>query len=128
MHQGIIIQIILITAGVIMMIMAVGSLAKRRMAEQICIGWGFVAVIFVVAGLVLRPDGWVTMLSPAGLIILVLVGACAFAGLFLISSRLSEVIRKNNELAMQVSLLNEDIVRLKDRIDALEKKLGEKAE
>lgn len=128
MHQGIIIQIILITAGVIMMIMAVGSLAKRRMAEQICIGWGFVAVIFVVAGLVLRPDGWVTMLSPAGLIILVLVGACAFTGLFLISSRLSEVIRKNNELAMQVSLLNEDIVRLKDRIDALEKKLGEKAE
>lgn len=128
MHQGIIIQIILITAGVIMMIMAVGSLAKRRMAEQICIGWGFVAVIFVVAGLVLRPDGWVTMLSPAGLIILVLVGASAFTGLFLISSRLSEVIRKNNELAMQVSLLNEDIVRLKDRIDALEKKLGEKAE
>ena len=125
MHQGIVIQIILIAAGVILMILAIASLARRRMAEQICVAWGVVAAVFVFAGIVLRPDGWESMFSPIGLLLLVVIGSCAFGSLFLISSRLSEVIRKNNELAMQVSLLNEEVVRLKNRISELDENQGE---
>lgn len=130
MNQGIVVQIILIAAGVIMMILAIGSLAKRRMAEQICISWGIIAVVFIVAGIVLRPNGWVNMMSTAGLILIVVIGACVFGGMFVITSRLSEVIRKNNELAMQVSLLNEEMWNLKQRIikEDLEKEQKEKAE
>ena len=117
MHQGIIIQIILICAGIITMILTIGSLAKRKMAEQICIAWGFVAVILVLSGLILRPDRWVDIISTAGLVVLVVLGFCILVGTYLITVRLSEVIRKNNELAMQVSLLNEEVLQLKKKLE-----------
>ena len=51
MHQGYIIQIFLITVGVLSLIVDVALLAKRKLSEPISVTWGFAAIIFVITSL-----------------------------------------------------------------------------
>jgi len=126
MDYGLFLQIIVIVAGVLIFILDIGLLAKRRLSEPVAITWGFVAVIFIIGGIVLRPNGWIKYMSPAGMILLILVGFCLFYGLILASIHISETMRKQAEMAMNISLLNQEIVELKKDIAEKEKELEER--
>ena len=126
MHYGLVVQILLIAAGVIVLIVDVALLAGRRLSEPISVTWGFAAVVFVLAGVFLRPDGWIMYISPAGFIMLAILGVLALIGLFLASTRMSEMMRKNTEMAMNISLLNQEIVELKKDIAENQRKIEEK--
>ena len=120
-QYGLVVQILLIAAGVIILVIDVALLAKRKLSEPISVTWGFAAIIFILAGIFLRPNGWINYISPAGLIMLSILGVLALIGLFMASSRMSELIRKNTEMAMNISLLNQEIVELKKKLAETEK-------
>ncbi|MCR4992100.1 MAG: DUF2304 domain-containing protein [Lachnospiraceae bacterium] len=126
MDYGLFLQIVLIVAGVIILVTDVLLLAKRKLAESISIVWGFGALIFIVAGIVLHPSGWINYMSKAGMALMILLGFCVVYGLFYASIRLSEIIRKQNEMAMDISLLNQEMVELKRTISELEEELDKK--
>ena len=125
MDYGLFLQIILIIAGVLIFILDIVLLAKRRLSEPVSITWGFVAIMFVIGGIVLRPNGWIKYMSPAGMILLILVGLCLFYGLLLASIHISETMRKQSEMAMNISLLNQEIVELKKDLAEKEKETEE---
>ncbi len=125
-QYGLVVQILLIAAGVIILVIDVALLAKRKLSEPISVTWGFAAIIFILAGIFLRPNGWINYISPAGLIMLSILGMLALVGLFMASSRMSELIRKNTEMAMNISLLNQEIVELKKDIAENHKRIEEK--
>ena len=120
MDYGLFLQIVLIVAGVIILITDVLLLAKRKLAESISIVWGFGGLIFIVAGIVLHPSGWINYLSKAGMALMLLLGFCVVYGLFYASIRLSEIIRKQTEMAMDISLLNQEMVELKRKMAELD--------
>lgn len=126
MHQGYIIQIFLITVGVLSLIVDVALLAKRKLSEPISVTWGFAAIIFVIAGIVLRPDLWMSYISMPALIMIFVLIVLAVIVVFLGSTRMSELIRKNTEMAMNISLLNQEIVELKRDIAENHKRIEEK--
>jgi hypothetical protein len=127
MYQyGLVVQILLVAAGVIILVIDVALLAKRKLSEPISVTWGFAAIIFILAGIFLRPNGWINYISPAGLIMLSILGVLALVGLFMASSRMSELIRKNTEMAMNISLLNQEIVELKKDIAENHRRIEEK--
>ena len=127
MYQyGLVVQILLVAAGVIILVIDVALLAKRKLSEPISVTWGFAAIIFILAGIFLRPNGWINYISPAGLIMLSILGVLALIGLFMASSRMSELIRKNTEMAMNISLLNQEIVELKKDIAENHRRIEEK--
>lgn len=127
MYQyGLVVQILLVAAGVIVLVIDVALLAKRKLSEPISVTWGFAAIIFILAGIFLRPNGWINYISPAGLIMLSILGVLALVGLFMASSRMSELIRKNTEMAMNISLLNQEIVELKKDIAENHRRIEEK--
>lgn len=126
MHQGYIIQIFLITVGVLSLIVDVALLAKRKLSEPISVTWGFAAIIFVIAGIVLRPDLWMSYISMPALIMIFVLIVLAVIAVFLGSTRMSELIRKNTEMAMNISLLNQEIVELKRDIAENHKRIEEK--
>ena len=126
MDYGLFLQIVLIAAGVIILITDVLLLAKRKLAESISIVWGFGALIFIVAGIVLHPSGWINYMSKAGMALMLLLGFCVVYGLFYASIRLSEIIRKQTEMAMDISLLNQEIVELKRDIAENHRKIEER--
>ena len=132
MDYGLVLQIIFIIVGIMILLIEITLLAKRKLSESISITWGFVAIVIIVSGIVLRPTGWINYMSEAGLILLLIVGFCVLYGLFLASCHISEIIRKQTEMAMDISLLNQEVVELKRNCAEKEKELSlllaEKAE
>lgn len=126
MHQGYIIQIFLITIGVLSLIVDVALLAKRKLSEPISVTWGFAAIILVLAGIILTPDMWASYISMSALIMIFVLIVLAIIALFVGSSRMSELMRKNTEMAMNISLLNQEIVELKKDIAENHRKIEER--
>ena len=103
-----VLQIIIIATGIILLIVTINSLAHRKMTESFCLAWGLIALILVLAGFLLRPTEWSRYISPMGLIMVVMIGFCVVYVAYFMSTKVSELSRKNQELAIQVSLLRQE--------------------
>ena len=128
MEPGVILQIILIIVGVVLFATVASSLAKRKMTESFCLTWGFIAIIIILAGILLRPAEWNKYISGTGMLLLIMIGFCIIYGAYFMSGKVSDLIRKNTELAMQVSLLNHEKEELYRRMDELEAKVKQEDE
>ena len=128
MEPGLMLQIIMILTGVYLLVRTISSLAKRRMTEPFCLTWGLVAIGIILAGCLLRPAGWNQYISYTGMVLLLLIGFCLLYGAYFISCRVSELMRQNNELAIQVSLLKEEVGRLQEKTGTVEAAFAEEAE
>ena len=113
MAMGIILQAIMIVLGFALLCKTITSLAQRKLTEPFCLTWGLIAIIIMLAGCLLRPSGLGEYISPIGLVLVVMIGFCIVYGAYFISQVVSDLMRKNNELAIQVSLLNQEVEELK---------------
>lgn len=123
MEPGVILQMILIAVGGVLLATVISSLAKRKMTESFCLTWGLIAIIIILAGFLLRPAEWNKYISGMGMLLLLMIGFCIIYGAYFMSAKVSDLIRKNTELAMQVSLLNHEKEELHRRIDELSDKI-----
>lgn len=128
MDAGLILQIIMIAAGVLIVCVILLSLANNRMTEPFVLIWGLFALVLILAGILLRPSGWDEYISPAGLILIIIMMSCAIHVIYFITCRVSELMRKTNELAIQVSLLNQEKEALQNEILDLQNKLNNKTQ
>lgn len=101
-------RLFMIIAGLIILGVTVMSLARRHMTEIFCIAWGIVAVMVICAGIILHPTEWNKYISWGGLILVFFGVVLLLAGAFFISLRISQLTRQVEELAIQVSLLNQE--------------------
>lgn len=101
-------RILMIIIGVVILGMTVISLARRHMTESFCIVWGIAALAIIIAGIVLRPTGWSRYISWSGLLLILFGVVFLLAGAFYFSVRISRLTREVRELAIQVSLLNQE--------------------
>ena len=120
MRDGLFIQILLVAFGVSMFGTAFVSLVRRKMSEVVVIPWGLGPVIFIILGLVIRPDGWRSYVSPYGLALMIVIFVCASYAIYFFSIRITETMKKNNELAIQVSLLNTEVEELRKKMELME--------
>lgn len=101
-------RIFMIAAGLVILSATVVSLAKKHLTEAFCIVWGIIAVMFICAGIILRPTQWKIYISWGGLLLVLLGVVLVLAAAFLFSVRISVLTRQVKELAIQVSLLNQE--------------------
>jgi len=113
MDYGLFLQILIIIAGAVILLIDIILLAKRKLSEPVSVMWGFVAVVFVIAGIVLRPSGWINYISMTGMILVCMLMVCVVYAFLVLSCHISELMRKQNEMAMQISLLNQELVETK---------------
>ena len=104
MEPGVLLRIIVILTGVFLLFVTLSSLAKRRMTEPFVLTWGLISVIIVLGGILLRPTEWNRYISGTGMLLVGMISFCVIFGTYFISARVSELMRKNMELAMQLSL------------------------
>ena len=116
MGPSIILRVILILSGGAMMLITVGSLAKRRMNESFCLAWSIVSLALFAAGIVLRPAEWQKYISGKALALVLIIFTAIFYAAYFTSLKVSEITRKNQELAIQVSLLNQENERILRRL------------
>lgn len=111
--------------GICLLVMAVLSLAKRKMTETFCLAWAIVSVLLVICGAILNPSELERYISLRTLILILLITIGVVWILWFISTQLSILSRKNQELAMQISLLNQDSERILKKLEYLEKMMDE---
>lgn len=98
----------MIVVGVVILGMTIHSLVKKNMTESFSILWGIVSFSLVVAGIVLRPTQWNQYISWSGLLLILFAVLLLLASAFYFSVRVSRLTREVRELAIQVSLLNQE--------------------
>lgn len=100
-----IIGIIMMVMGVLLLIWSFLAYARHRLTENFGMVWGLTALCLVIAGIVLAVTDGSFM---AVMVIAILLGILLVLCLFGFSQVISVLIMKNQELAMQVSLLNQE--------------------
>ncbi len=120
MKTGDILRVVMAAGGVFILMETVMSLSKRRLKEQFCLFWGVISVLLILAGIFLRPMVWSRYVSQTGTIIIIIAAVCVVCCLFYFSIYISVLSRKTQELAMQVSLLNQENERIFMELDRLQ--------
>lgn len=124
MMTGDFLRVFMVVVGIVLLITTISSLAKRKMTESVCLAWGLVSVVCILAGILLRPYGISHYISRTGLLLIMIIGAVVLYGAFFVSIKLSELARKNHELAVQVSLLNYENCAMMKKLEELEAEKG----
>lgn len=122
MTSGQIFCIFMIGTGAVLLVVVVLSLAKRRMTEPFCLAWGLFALLLLFAGCLLHPTELDSYISVTGMLLLLFLVYSILVSAYALSRALSVLIRKNRELAVQVSILNAETERMSRELDALAEK------
>lgn len=119
MAVGDVLRIFVIVAGAVMLIKAVLSLAKRKMTEPFCLTWAILSALLILAGILLNPSQLDYYISFRGLILIMVIVTGILWGLWFISTQVSMLRRRNQEMAIQISLLNHDCEELFEEVKRL---------
>lgn len=125
MTLGDLLTIFLIVMGNFLLVMVILSLAKRKMTELFCLAWAIVSVLLVICGILIEPSELERYVSLRILILIFLITIGVVWTLWFISTQLSILMRKNQELAIQISLLNQDSERMLKKLEELEKRIDQ---
>lgn len=127
METGDILRIIMCCGGVVLLGITLFSLARKRMTEPFCLTWGIISVVLILAGILLRPTLWNHYISITGMFLVLLVGFAVIYIAFFLSTKVSELMRRSQELAMQISLLNWEKEELWKRLEELSEQVKEQS-
>ena len=123
--SGFILRLFLCAIGAGLLVNVVSSLARRKMTESFALIWGVMALLCVIAGMLVRPVLLNSYISAIGMILIMMAVLCVIVGAYFISLRISELMRKTQELSINVTLLYDENLRLMKQVEELTDKLHE---
>ena len=121
MAVGDVLRLFVIVAGAYMFLKAILSLAKRKMTEPFCLAWAVLSALMIFSGILLNPSQLDGYISTRGLILIIIIVSGILWGLWFISTQVSILKRKDQELAMQISLLNNDCEKILRELEKLKR-------
>ena len=121
MAVGDVLRLFVIVAGAYMFLKAILSLAKRKLTEPFCLAWAVLSALMIFSGILLNPSQLDGYISTRGLILIIIIVSGILWGLWFISTQVSILKRKNQELAMQISLLNNDCEKILRELEKLKR-------
>ena len=121
MAVGDVLRLFVIVAGAYMFLKAILSLAKRKMTEPFCLAWAVLSALMILSGILLNPSQLDGYISTRGLILIIIIVSGILWGLWFISTQVSILKRKNQELAMQIPLLNNDCEKILRELEKLKR-------
>lgn len=122
MTSGQVFCIFMIGTGAVLLVIVLLSLTKRRMTEPFCLAWGLFALLLLLAGFLLHPKELDRYISATGILLVLFLFYSILVSAYSLSGALSVLIRKNRELAVQVSLLNMETERLSSKLAELDRR------
>lgn len=125
MSAGNWLRLIMVLTGSLIFGMTLTSLAKRKFTDGFCMLWGLLSICIILGGILLSPVKLGSLISDTGLTILLVFCFGLLAMVWCFSWELSSLQRKNYELAMQVSLLNQEHDQLQQMLAQIEGRSAE---
>lgn len=116
MTMAIALRIVLILLGCYLLVMTLLSLARRKMSEQFCLVWALMSVLMVLTGFLLKPSSIERFISARGFILIIIALFGVLWGLWFISTQVSILIRKNQDIERLSTEIEEYKKTLKSRL------------
>jgi hypothetical protein len=117
-------KLVVVITGFVFLLVVFYQFSRRRLVANIGLGWFAFTVQLMLVGFVPGLSAWAAIIAPATFFGLYCLGFFALLGTLLLSITVSKLIMRNHELAMQVSLLNQENEKIRKAI--YEQQLEEK--
>ncbi len=108
MSTAVIMKTGLIAVGVLIMVLSFILHSKRKLTVNLAVVWEFLGAALILTGAVPVFSSWCHLLARGTVIAMFVIGALAMWGSYILCILISDLSMKNQELAMQVSLLNQE--------------------
>lgn len=110
--DGTIIRIGLIVVGAILIVFGFWTHSIKKLAVNYAVIWGLLGIVMILVGAIPVLSEWTSMMAPGTGLAFFCVGALILFSEVQESLVISQLNMKNRELAMQVSLLNQESERM----------------
>ena len=127
MSTSLFFRLIMIVAGICLLLLTFFMYSKRRLTDRIALGWALFSTVMIMAGAIPAWSGWSRALALSSYPMVFAMGGLVVLIIFHHSMYLSVLVMKNQELAMHVSLLNQEneetirkLIEMEKRIRQLE--------
>ena len=111
-----IIRILMVGTGILFLVLAFWAYTRQKLNDSMALIWVFVSIALVITGAVPAVS---KHLSESLLIFMLIICLLLLFLLFKVSKAVSVLSMKNQELAMQVSLLNQENERILHKLGIL---------
>lgn len=123
MNPSLLFRLIVIAAGIFLLLLTFFTYSKRHLTDRIALGWALFSVVVTMAGAIPAWSGWSRALALSSYPMVFALAGLVILIIFYHSVYLSLLIMKNQELAMHVSLLNQENAEAIQKLFELEKQL-----
>jgi len=110
--------------GIVLLIVDFMAFVYRKISEGIGMCWCCIGVMFILLGLIPGLSDWSKTVPREAVPALAFVTLIVLLAAFYLSCALAQLLRKNQELAMQVSLLNQENESILSELDELKGRRG----
>lgn len=107
-----ILRIIVVVLGIFLFGVTFVNYIKRKLTEKATLMWGFFALVTILSGAVPAFSEWSRAVCEGDLLVPFIIFIIAVYFIFYTTKEISVLRRKNQELAMHVSLLNQENERI----------------
>lgn len=121
-----VLRVAVVVMGMLLMGMDFMTYVYQKVTESIGLCWFMIGSVLVLLGIVPGLNAWVETVPPKAVPAVIIAGLVFFLTAFYFSSLISQLLRKNQELAMHVSLLNQENESILHEVRKLRKQVQEK--
>lgn len=124
MSTAAIVKACVILMGIGIMIVTFVLHAKKKLTVNLAVTWELLGIAAILSGAAPRFSGWSSRIGLGSLVVLLITALLVLWGVYQMTIQISSLLMKNQELAILVSLLNQENERI---LRELEKLTGKNA-
>ena len=119
MSTAAIVKFSVILVGIGIMAITFVLHAEKKLTVNLAVTWELLGIAAILSGAVPKFSGWSSRLSLGSLVVLLITAFLVLWGVYQMTLQISSLIMKNQELAIQVSLLNQENERILQELEKL---------
>lgn len=119
MSAATIVKFCVILVGIGIMAITFVLHAEKKLTVNLAVTWELLGIAVILSGAVPKFSGWSSRLSLGSLVALLITAFLVLWGVYQMTIQISSLIMKNQELAIQVSLLNQENERILQELENL---------
>ena len=119
MSTAAIVKFSVILVGIGIMAITFVMHAEKKLTVNLAVTWELLGIAAILSGAVPKFSGWSSRLSLGSLVVLLITAFLVLWGVYQMTIQISSLIMKNQELAIQVSLLNQEYERILQELEKL---------
>ena len=114
-----VLRMIMVVAGCLFLILNFVTYVKKNLTEKFTWMWTFFCVVMILSGIVPGLNNWSFQFNSWGYMALCIILVLIVQFIFIITKEIANLKKRNKELAMHVSLLNQENERILAQLEKL---------